>query len=413
MNRHNRRPPLYSESTIDAFIQLGVSTPQHSPLIRAAGHLVPPPVFPLNYDLAPIISDVAAHMARSHKPQSVAQILASLESRRDLLAKWPDLDLALFVQRAADIRPDDQGVYHPDQPWGNLISAQQLVASTMLRIFARDGEPRHTAYLVSETERLVGQFLPAGYNILGAVRATIAKSDDISWQGPSTFGLRKWDTEVDQQTMAARRSNTGDLIYAFLIHHGPAEVETVIEHVQRTTGAKRRTVQEAINHDPENRFIRISDARVAANPVPDGHNRASRSLKVVSDQRECEPVTVLRESELVWLTHYVQELNELEPPLPSRVAITGSRAAGFAHEGDSLEITVVADQRHWPDLDPRLADVAASATETAPSVRPKVRILSTQQWTEKQAGETPTAHHNVWLSSDAASRPSGLTPPME
>ena len=65
LNRHNRRPPLYSESTIDAFIQLGVSTPQHSPMIRAAGHLVPPPVFPLNYDLAPIISDVAAHMARS------------------------------------------------------------------------------------------------------------------------------------------------------------------------------------------------------------------------------------------------------------------------------------------------------------------------------------------------------------
>ena len=54
-----------------------------------------------------------------------------------------------------------------------------------------------------------------------------------------------------------------------------------------------------------------------------------------------------------------------------------------AHEPDTFEITVVADQRHWPDLDPRLADVAASATETAPSVRPNIRMLSTQQWAEK------------------------------
>ena len=84
-----------------------------------------------------------------------------------------------------------------------------------------------------------------------------------------------------------------------------------------------------------------------------------------------------------------------------------------AHEPDTFEITVVADQRHWPDLDPRLADVAASATETAPSVRPNIRMLSTQQWAEKQAGETPVAHHNIWLSSDAASRPSDFAPPVE
>ena len=413
LNRHNRRPPLYSESTIDAFIHLGVSTPQHSPMIRAAGHLIPPPIFPLNHDLVPIIKDIAAHMARSHEPQSVAQILASLESRRILLAQWPDLDLALFIHRVADIRPDDQGSYHPDQPWGKFISTQQLVTNNVLRIFARDREPRHTSYLVSETERLVGQFLPEGYNTLIAVRTTIAKSDDIFWQRPSTYGLRNWDNTVEPWNGAARRNNTGDLIYAFLIRHGPAVAETVIEHIRRTTGAKRRTVQNAIIHDPENRFIRISGGRVAANPVPDGHNRASRSLKVVSDQRECEPVTVLRESELTWLTRYVQGLNELEPPLPSRVAITGPRAAGFAHEGDSHEITVVTDQTHWPDLEPRLVETAAAATQAVPSVRPKVRILSTQQWAKKQAGETPIAHHNVWLAPDAASRPSGLAPPME
>ena len=49
--------------------------------------------------------------------------------------------------------------------------------------------------------------------------------------------------------------------------------------------------------------------------------------------------------------------------------ITRPRAACSAHEGDSLEITVVADQRHWPDLEPRLAGVAAVATDVVPSDR--------------------------------------------
>ena len=84
--------------------------------------------------------------------------------------------------------------------------------------------------------------------------------------------------------------------------------------------------------------------------------------------------------------------------LPSRVAITGPHAVGFVHEGDCLEITVVADQKHWADLDPRLAYVAASATEAVPSLRPKVRILSTEQWERQQAGERLGSHHYVWLT---------------
>ena len=44
INRHNRRPPLYVESTISAFIELGYAVPEHSPLIRAAGYVFPPPI---------------------------------------------------------------------------------------------------------------------------------------------------------------------------------------------------------------------------------------------------------------------------------------------------------------------------------------------------------------------------------
>ena len=253
----------------------------------------------------------------------------------------------------------------------------------------------------SETEKLVGQFLPDGYNTLGAVRPTISKSDDISWHGPSTFGLREWETFAEPRKKVARRGNTGDLIYAFLFQHGPAEIEDVIEHVRQTAGTKRRTVQDAINYDRENRFIRISDRRVAANPVPDGHNRASRSLMVVPDQRECEPMPILRESELVWLTRYLQDLTELAPPLPYRVAITGPRTAGFAHVDDTLEITVVAEPRDRSNLEPRLAKCAAAATEAVPSVQPNISIVSPWQWVHQQASERPGAHHNVWLATDA------------
>lgn len=88
--------------------------------------------------------------------------------------------------------------------------------------------------------------------------------------------------------------------------------------------------------------------------------------------------------------------------LPSRVAITGPHAVGFVHEGDCLEITVVADQKHWADLDPRLAHVAVSATEAVPSLRPKVRILSPEQW--PQADEGLGSHHYVWLTPSTSSR---------
>ena len=400
LNRHNRRPPLYAEATIKEFIELGLATPEHSPLIRASGHVTPPPVFPLNHDLGTIIKDIATHMARSHEPQSVIQILQSLEHRRKELDRWPQLDLPLFILRTAGIPSDDQGIYYPEQPWGGLLSPQRLVTSTVIRIFKRDQEPRTTTYLVTETERLAGQFLPERYNTLAAVRATTSKSEEISWQGRSTFGLREWDTALDTRNKASTRGSTADVIYAFLMDCGPTDIENVINHVQSITNVQRRTVQEAINHDGENRFIRIPNAKVAANPVPEGHNRRSRSLTVVSEKRECEPITVLRESELTWLTRYLQGLNELTPPLPSRVAITGARAAGFAHEGDALEVTVVADQGHWPDLDPRLSDVAAAATEAVPSVRPHVRIQSPENWDRHQTSENTPAHHNVWLAPD-------------
>ena len=404
LNRHNRRPPLYAEKTISEFINLGFSTSKHSPLIRAAGYVTPPPVFPLNYDPAPVMRDIAAFMARSVHPQSTAQIFESLKGRQHLLDKWPDLDLALFIRRMADIRPDDHGLYHPDQPWGRSISARQLVANTILRIFVRDGEPRQAAYLVSETERLVGQLLPDGYDTRSTVRATISKSDDISWHGPSTFGLREWKLLPEPRERTARRSNIGDLVHTFLIDHGPAEIAHVTEHFVQTTSAKWRTIEDSINHDRKNRFIQISDGTVAANPIPHGHNRASRSLNVVSDQKECEPMPVLRESELVWLTRYLQGLSELATPLPCRVAITGARAAGFVHEGDALEITVVLDADHRPSLEPELAKCTAAATEAVPSVQPDIRIIPTEQWSQQQDGQAPVAHHNVWLP-DATPRP--------
>ena len=114
--------------------------------------------------------------------------------------------------------------------------------------------------------------------------------------------------------MAQRRGRTGDIIYSFLMQHGLAVIEAVIEHVQRNTRAKKRTVQEAMNHDPADRFIRISDRRVAANPVPCDHNPDVPSLIVIPDGQLNQAAPVLHESELTWLTRYVQALNDLTPP---------------------------------------------------------------------------------------------------
>ena len=100
-------------------------------------------------------------------------------------------------------------------------------------------------------------------------------------------------------------------------------------------------------------------------------------------------------------------------PLPSRVVITGARAAGFAHADDSLEITAVADQRHWPDLEPRLAGVAAVATDVVPSDRRSGSCRPSNGNANRRANALEAIHHNVWLASDAASRPSNFARPVE
>ncbi len=107
VNRHKRRPPLYSESTLRTLIELDFVAPDHSRLIRAAGHLFPPPIIPPSHGINSIIADIAAHMARSHEPQRPAQVFESLHRRQDTLANWPQLDLPLFIRRVADIRPDE------------------------------------------------------------------------------------------------------------------------------------------------------------------------------------------------------------------------------------------------------------------------------------------------------------------
>ena len=401
LNRHNRRPPLYAETTVREFIRLGFSTPQHSPLIRAAGHVTPPPVFPLNHDLGPIITDIAAHMAASQETQSVAQILHSPKERQDLLDKWPHLELALFIRRVAGIQPNKQGCYRPDQSWGNHLSPQRLVTSTVLRILTRDQRPHTTDYLTVEVQRLVGKFLPDAYNTLSAVRATLSQSDNISWQGRSTFGLETWDTALERQNMASTRGRTGDLIYALLTQRGLTDVETVIEHVQRRANAKRRTVQEAINHDPEDRFVRISNRRVAANPIPKAHNPGAAPFTVIPDEQIHQPAPVLHEAEFRWLVDYVQALNDLAPPLPTRAAVTGSRAAGFALD-DPMEMVVVVNDDDRSSLEPRLAEIAVAASETVPSVQPRINIVSPRAWERQQADKAPVAHHNVWLASHEA-----------
>ena len=397
VNLHRRRPTLYFEATLAAFIKLGATTLRSLPIIRAAGYVSSPPVVPRSHEIDFIIADVAAHMARSHEAQSAAQILQSIDHRRDLLNHWPQLDLALFIYRVTGIHPGEHGFYHPDQPWGKHISAKRLVANTMLRILTRDHLPHITASLGEEIRRLVGGFLPPHYNIGEAVRAAAYESDEISWQGLSTFGLKLWGTSVETLDMIGRRGRTGDLIYAFLMQDGPADMQDIIVRVQRTTNAKRRTIQDAVNHDPANRFLKLDDSRVAANPIPQDHNPDAGNLLVVPDDVMHRPAPVLRESELVWLTRYIRALNALEPPLPLRVAVSGHRADGFAL-GESIVVLVVLYARDRPSLEPRLVEIAAAASETMPSVQPQISILSPEQWNRQQSGETAPAHHNVWLA---------------
>ena len=400
INRHRRHPPVYSDDTIRIFMELGLAASQHSPLIRAAGHVLPPPTVPTGHGIDFIIADIASHMARSHEPQTPQQILQALRHRQQVLDQWPKLDIALFIRRVADIPIDPTGHYHADQPWGAFLSTGQLVLNTMLRILEREQRLLATKYLSSEVERLVGRFLPDGHNTSRAIRAAARASDEVSWQGLSTFGLRAWETALHPRSITTRRSKTGDLIYAFLIRHGPAGTDEIIEHVQRLSTAKKRTVQAAINHDPANRFIRSADGRVAINPIPQNLNPDSPALKITPDGHRHHPTPVLHESEMLWITHYVQALDELAPPLPAQAALTGSRAAGFALD-DRMEITVVVDDRDRPDLESRLAEAAAVASESVPSVQPQISILSVEQWTERMDGATPEAHHNVWLAPGA------------
>ena len=399
INRHNRRPPLYSEDTIITFVKLGLAEPRHSPLIRAAGYASPPPVVPRNHDMSKIITHVAAYMARSNEPRNPDEIQQFLgRNHHRELSNWPQLDLTLFIERITGIRPDQLGFYDPDQPWGRLISARQLVANTILRIFARDQQPRTTAYLATETARLVGHFLPQNYNTIEAIRAAAYASDEISWQGLKQFGLKEWEvTGLVTSGTVRRRSRTGDIIYAFLMQHGPTDIVDVVQNVHQTANTKPRTVQEAINHDPANRFIRITDRRVAANPIPQKYNPDASSLMVVPNGDRHRPGPILQESELLWLTRYVQALNTLQPPVPTRVAVTRQRAAGSAQDDDALEITVVVEPNHLHNLEPRLIEIGADTTEVVPAVRLRINIMSPKQWVQQQTGK---AHHNVWLAPD-------------
>lgn len=401
INRHKRRPPLYSESTISAFVQLDHAAPEHSPFIRAAGYVSPPPATPLSHNIDFVIADIAAHMARSHEPQNPDEILRSLDHRQEAIDKWPHLHLTLFIHRTAGITPDQKGLFHSDQPWNRFISSSQLVANTMLRILARDQKPSTPEYLTSEIERLVGHSLPPGYNTLSAVRAAASSSGEVTWHGLSTFGLREWETTPTPRNIATRRRSTGDLIYAFLTRNGPATIDDIIEHVRCNSKAKKRTVQEAIKRDPANRFIRIHDGRVAANPIPQGGNSDASNLTVIPDGQRQGPDPILQESELLWLTRYLHGLNEMAPPLPAQITLTGPRAAGFALD-DDMEIVVVVDDHNRPSLEPRLAEIAAAASESTPSVKPSISIISPQQWDHQQATEGPEAHYNVWLATDAA-----------
>ena len=400
INRHNRRPPLYAESTIGVLIKLGFATPQHSPLIRAAGYITPPPVVQQSHDIDGIVADIAAHMARTREPQSVDDILQSLSHRQEALANWPQLDLELFIRRATGLLPDDRGLYHPDQPWSTLIRPPKLVASTVVHILARDQQPRTTTYLVDETQRLVGHHLPDGYNVLNAARNFAYTSDQISHQGRSTFGLRGWNATLNTPNLARPRTTTGDHIYAFLMEHGPTDFEEIINHAQHMARTTRRNVQDVINHDPAKRFVRAPDRRVAANPFHNGLNPNATVLTVVPDGQRSRLGPILHQSELVWLTHYVQAVNDLTLPLPERVALTGPRAAGFAQD-EPMDITVVVDDDK-PSLEPRLAEIAAATSELVPSVRPNISILSPQEWEHQQVSESPEAHHNAWLATNTA-----------
>lgn len=192
----NRRPPLYSQSTIRTLIKLGYAEPEHAPIIRAAGHVASPPTVSTDHDIDFVVADIATHLSRSHEPQSPAQILKALTHRQEALDRWPRLDVSLFIRRVARIAPDDAGRFNPDQPWGRFIGRQQLVENTIIRVLSRDGLPRSTQYLADEITFLVGHLLPDEYNTRNAIGNVTKASEEISWQGLATFGLTRWETGI-------------------------------------------------------------------------------------------------------------------------------------------------------------------------------------------------------------------------
>ena len=278
------------------------------------------------------------------------------------------------------------------------------MTDTVVRILTREREPRTTAYLVDETERLVRHLLADGYNIPNAVRNSVYTSELIEWSGPSTFRCIERDSAPISQRKFRGRGKTSNHIHDFLMDNGPAHTDDIIQHMQETFSTKETTIRDAIYRDTGKRFLRLEDRRMAANPAMLEHNPETPTIVIIPDERLHRPAPVLLESELAWLTRYLKGLSELAPPLPCRVAITGPRAASFAHEGDTVEVTVVLDFDHRPSLEPRLAKCVAEATEAVPSVQPNIRIISTEQWTQQRDGRTPVAHHNVWLPPDTATR---------
>ena len=266
----------------------------------------------------------------------------------------------------------------------------------MLRILTRDHLPHTTAYLAEEIRRLVGRFLPPAYNISEAVRTAAYKSDEISWQGLSTFGLKLWDTSPEPQDMLGRRGRTGDLIYSYLMQHGPAHMQNIIAQVQQTTNTKRRTIQDAVNHDPANRFLKLDDRRMAANPISQDHNPAAGHLVVIPDDAVRRPAPVLRESELAWLTHYVRALETLEPQLPLRVVMSGGRAAGFVL-GDPIVIMVVINSHDRNSLEPKLNEIANTASTRVGGIPTDIRIVLHPEWERQQASSHAHHYYNIWL----------------
>ena len=104
-------------------------------------------------------------------------------------------------------------------------------------------------------------------------------------------------------------------------------------------------------------------------PAPQGINSGILFFTGIPDGHQLRPGPVLHRSDLLWLTRYVQALNDLTPLLPTRVTVTGPRATGSALD-DPMEIAVVVNDDERPSLEPRLPEIAATASSMTPSIQP-------------------------------------------